>query len=75
MTENKVDNFTSKIIDELSDEEFEILEKGKRHWRNMDVLNEVRGGYVKSETIKKLIDKVIENTWAVSKTYYENKNK
>jgi hypothetical protein len=53
----------------LSIEEQEIVEKGKKHW-NLEILSKRRGGYVDSETIKDLIDKVIENTWTQAKVFY-----
>lgn len=61
---------TDRLI--LSDKEQQMIQKGKNHW-NMDILNEKRGGYVNSNTIKELIDNVIENTWIHAKDFYENK--
>jgi hypothetical protein len=61
----------SDVMKSLSIEEQEMVERGKRHW-NLDVLSKRRGGYVNSETIKELIDKVIENTWTQAKVFYGN---
>lgn len=61
----------SDILVSLSDEELKMIEKGKKHW-NMDSLSKKSGGYVKSDTIKELIDKVIENTWTQAKLFYDN---
>ena len=61
----------SDVMKSLSVEEQEMIEKGKKHW-NLDILSKRRGGYVYSETIKDLIDKVIENTWTQAKIFYGN---
>ena len=61
----------SNVIESLSIEEQEIIERGKKHW-DMDILSERRGGYIDSKTIKELIDKVIENTWIQAKVFYDN---
>ena len=57
----------------LSERELEMIQKGKEHW-NLDVLNKIDSGRIKSSTIKDLIGKVIENTWNQSKKFY-NTNK
>ncbi len=57
----------------LSEKELEMIQKGKNIW-DLDVLNKMDGGRVKSSTIKDLIGKVIENTWNQSKKFY-NTNK
>ena len=55
---------------EFSDEEKEILERGKEIW-NLECLQKRKGGYVDSSTVKDLIDKVIENTWAQAREFYK----
>ena len=57
----------------LSEKELEMIQKGKEHW-NLDVLNKMDGGRVKSSTIKDLIGKVIENTWGEAKKFYTKNN-
>ncbi len=57
----------------LSEKELEMIQKGKEHW-NLDVLNKVDSGRVKSSTIKDLIGKVIENTWGEAKKFYTKNN-
>jgi hypothetical protein len=52
----------------VEDEE-KFIEKGKEHW-NLEILKKVESGYVKSSTLKYLIDKVIENTWEQCKRYF-----
>ena len=59
----------SDVMKSLSVEEQEMIEKGKKHW-SLDILSKRRGGYMNSETIKELIDKVIENTWTQAKVFY-----
>lgn len=61
----------SDIMKLLSIEEQEMIEKGKKHWK-LNILSKRHGGYVDSETIKELIDKVIENTWTQAKVFYGN---
>jgi len=61
----------SDVMKSLSVEELEMIEKGKRHW-SLDILSKRRGGYVDGETIKEIIDKVIENTWTQAKVFYGN---
>ena len=63
----------SDVMKSLSVEEQEMIRKGKNHW-SLDILSKRRGGYVDSRTIKELIDKVIENTWAQAKVFYGNKS-
>lgn len=60
------------IDNKLSEEEQQMIQKGKKHW-DMEILQKRRGGHVDSKTIKDLIDKVIENTWSQAKSFYENK--
>ena len=60
------------IIKLLSKKENDMLIKGKEHW-NMKSLNKDKN--VKSELVKEIIDKVIENTWMEAKRFYENDNK
>ena len=55
----------------LSDSELEMIEKGKKHWE-LDILKREKGGYLGSETIKDLINKVIENTWVQAKDFYKD---
>jgi len=57
------------LPDMVVEDEKSFIEKGKKHW-NLEILKEVEGGYVKSSTIKYLIDKVIENTWEQCKRYF-----
>lgn len=63
----------SEVLQNLSEEELNMIEKGKSHW-SMDILNKKQSGHITSETIKELINLVIENTWVQSKIFY-NKNK
>jgi uncharacterized linocin/CFP29 family protein len=63
----------SDVMKSLSAEEQEMIEKGKKHW-SLDTLSKRRGGYINSETIKELIDKVIENTWAQAKVFYGDRS-
>ena len=59
----------SKSDIKLTDEEIKMIEKGKNHW-DMEIFKErPRGGRVDSETMKFLIDKVIENTWEQAKIF------
>ena len=57
----------------LSERELEMIQKGKKVW-DLDVLNKMDGGRVKSSTIKDLIGKVIENTWDQAKKFYTKDN-
>ena len=57
----------------LSERELEMIQKGKKVW-DLDVLNKMDGGRVKSSTIKDLIGKVIENTWGEAKKFYTKNN-
>lgn len=57
----------------MTTEEREMIQKGKNYW-SLGILSKRRGGYVDSRTIKELIDKVIENTWAQAKVFYGNKS-
>lgn len=59
----------NKTIDNLSIEEKKMIEKGKDHW-DLDILKRKEGGYVSSDTIKDVIDMVIENTWTQAKEFY-----
>ena len=60
----------SDVMKSLSNKELQMIEKGKNHW-NMNILNKKSDGYVNSNTIKELINKVIENTWTQAKIFYE----
>ena len=66
---NHTQSSNSDNTKSLSDEEKDMIERGKKHW-NLDVFSERRGGYVESKTLKELIDKVIENTWTQAKGFY-----
>ena len=60
---------TTIVEKKLTNAEQVQIQKGKDHW-NLDVLNKMSGGYVKSTTIKSLIDKLIEDTWENAKAFY-----
>ena len=57
----------------LLESELEMIQKGKKVW-DLDVLNKMDGGRVKSSTIKDLIGRVIENTWGEAKKFYTKNN-
>jgi len=61
---------TDDIMKSLTTEEKEMIMKGKKHW-DLGTFREKRGGYMKSEDIKTLIDLVIENTWVQAKKFYQ----
>jgi hypothetical protein len=62
------------ILKSLSLKELEMIEKGKKHWKNMSVLNERHDGYVQSDTIKELIDRIVENVWIHAADFYTSSN-
>jgi len=56
----------------LSEEE--LIASGKKIWKDMPILKK-DGGYITSDTIKILIDNVIESTWRNAKTFFaKNQN-
>jgi hypothetical protein len=55
----------------LSKKETEMIERGKKHWE-LDVLSEMQGEKITSDTIRLLINSVLENTWEQAKMFYEN---
>lgn len=57
----------------LSERELEMIQKGKKVW-DLDVLNKMDGGRVKSSTIKDLIGMVIESTWGEARKFYTKNN-
>lgn len=61
-------------LESLSIEEIEMIEKGKNHWKSMDVLTNQRGGYITSDTIKLLIDYIVEDVWLKASNFYNKEN-
>ncbi len=57
---------------QLNIEEIKMIKKGQKHWKNMNVLNENKGGYIDSSTIKNLINDVIDDVWRNAKEFYSN---
>lgn len=56
----------------LEDKEQKAIERGKKYWTDLNVLNQNKGGYVSSDTIKKIIDIIVDDVWKNAKEFYNN---
>lgn len=70
LNDDKIKNIMLEGED-LTQSEIDFINKGKEHW-NLKILSEIKGGYVKSETIKWLVERVIENTFTNTRDFYNN---
>lgn len=68
-----MENIVEKL-NKLSDDELSIIEKGKNHWKNMDVINEYKSGRITTETLKHLIDLIVEDVWINAHEYYRERD-
>ena len=63
------------ILETFSDSELLMIEKGKKHWTNLEILKNEKGGYIKSETIKSLFEMIIEDVWINAHNFYKKDKK